>query len=96
MSRRLLTVLSKSAVMPPALVGKLRKIKEGDYYPEFPLRLMSKDMDLVMEAAQASGADLPTASPAQSILASNVPASGNLDFSATTSFVIGQGTSVEA
>jgi hypothetical protein len=34
---------------------------------------MSKDMDLVMDAARASGADLPAASVAQSVLASNVP-----------------------
>src|ERR1035437_8760692 len=52
----LLRVLSKTAVMPSALVGKLRKIKDADYSPEFPLRLMSKNMDLVMDAARTSGA----------------------------------------
>jgi 3-hydroxyisobutyrate dehydrogenase len=92
----LLNVLSKTAVMPPALVGKLKKIKEGDYSPEFPLRLMSKDMDLVMDAARASGADLPAASAAQSILASNVPANGSLDLSAIALSVIGQATRVKA
>jgi 3-hydroxyisobutyrate dehydrogenase len=86
----LLDVLSKTAVMPPALVGKLRKIKDGDYSPEFPLRLMSKDMDLVMDAARTSGADLPAASIAQSVLASNVSASGDLDLAAITPFVFGQ------
>lgn len=45
----LLDVLSKTAVIPPAFGGKLKKIKENDYSPEFPLRLMSKDMNLVME-----------------------------------------------
>jgi 3-hydroxyisobutyrate dehydrogenase-like beta-hydroxyacid dehydrogenase len=87
----LLHVLSKTAVMPPALVGKLQKIKDRDYSPEFPLRLMSKDMNLVMDAARASGADLPAASVAQSVLASNVPASGDLDLSAITPFVVGRG-----
>jgi 3-hydroxyisobutyrate dehydrogenase-like beta-hydroxyacid dehydrogenase len=48
----LLDVLSKTAVVAPAMAGKFRKIKDGDYSPEFPLRLMSKDMDLVMDAAK--------------------------------------------
>ena len=53
---------------------------------------MSKDMDLVMDAATASGADLPAASVAQSVLARNVPANGNLDLAAITPYVIGRGT----
>ncbi|MGA8742818.1 MAG: NAD(P)-dependent oxidoreductase [Terracidiphilus sp.] len=88
----LLDVLSKTAVVAPAMEGKFRKIKDGDYSPEFPLRLMSKDMDLVMNAARTSGADLPAASVAQAVLASNIPASGELDLAAITPFVIGQGT----
>ena len=91
----LLDVLSKTAVVAPAMMGKFRKIKDGDYSPEFPLRLMSKDMDLVMDAAKASGADLPAAAVAQSVLASNVPASGDLDLSAITPSVVAQGTKVE-
>jgi 3-hydroxyisobutyrate dehydrogenase-like beta-hydroxyacid dehydrogenase len=85
----LLDVLSKTTVIPPAFIGKLRKIRDGDYSPEFPLRLMSKDMDLVMQAARASGADLPAASVAQSVLASNLPSSGDLDLAAITPFVVG-------
>jgi 3-hydroxyisobutyrate dehydrogenase-like beta-hydroxyacid dehydrogenase len=91
----LLRVLSKTAVIAPAIIGKLQKIKTHDYSPEFPLRLMSKDMDLVMDAATASGADLPAASVAQTVLACNVPRSGNLDLSAITPYVIGRGTKVE-
>jgi 3-hydroxyisobutyrate dehydrogenase-like beta-hydroxyacid dehydrogenase len=84
----LLDVLSKTAVVAPAMAGKFRKIKDGDYSPEFPLRLMSKDMDLVIDAARASGADLPAASVAQSVLASIVYSRGNLDLSAITPYVI--------
>jgi 3-hydroxyisobutyrate dehydrogenase len=91
----LLDVLSKTAVVAPAMAGKFRKIKDLDYSPEFPLRLMSKDMDLVMDAARTTGAELPAASVAQSVLASNVSASGNLDLSAITSFVISLGSEVE-
>ena len=88
----LLDVLSKTAVIAPAMAGKFRKIKESDYSPEFPLRLMSKDMDLVMDSARKAGADLPAASAAQLVLASIVSANGDLDLSAITPFVIGQGT----
>jgi 3-hydroxyisobutyrate dehydrogenase-like beta-hydroxyacid dehydrogenase len=86
----LLDVLSKTAVVAPAFVGKFRKIKDGDYSPEFPLRLASKDLDLVMDAAKASGADLPAAAVAQSVFASNVAASGDLDLSAIAPFVLGR------
>jgi 3-hydroxyisobutyrate dehydrogenase-like beta-hydroxyacid dehydrogenase len=86
----LLDVLSKTAVIAPAMAGKIRKIKDNDYSPEFPLRLMSKDMNLVIDAARKSGADLPAASVAQSVLASHVPTSGDLDLAAITPFVIGQ------
>jgi 3-hydroxyisobutyrate dehydrogenase-like beta-hydroxyacid dehydrogenase len=77
------------------MAGKFRKIKDGDYSPEFPLRLMSKDMDLVMNAARASGADLPAASVAESVLASNVSANGDFDLSVITPFVVAQGTRAE-
>jgi 3-hydroxyisobutyrate dehydrogenase-like beta-hydroxyacid dehydrogenase len=70
-------------------VGKFQKIKNNDYSPEFPLRLMSKDMDLVMDAARASGANLPAAKVAQSVLAANLASSGNLDLSAITPAVVG-------
>jgi 3-hydroxyisobutyrate dehydrogenase-like beta-hydroxyacid dehydrogenase len=88
----MLDVLSRTAVIPPAFVGKFQKIKNGDYSPEFPLRLMSKDMDLVMNAARASGAVLAAATAAQSVLASNISANGDLDLAAITPFVIAQRT----
>jgi 3-hydroxyisobutyrate dehydrogenase-like beta-hydroxyacid dehydrogenase len=78
----LLDVLSKTTVIPPAFGGKLRKIKDNDYSAEFPLRLMSKDMDLVMEAAKTSNAALPAAKVAQTVLASNLSSNGDLDLSA--------------
>jgi 3-hydroxyisobutyrate dehydrogenase-like beta-hydroxyacid dehydrogenase len=87
----LLDVLSKTAVIPPAFIGKFQKIRNNDYSPEFPLRLMSKDMDLVMETAGSAGANLPAAGVAQSVLTSNLTSSGDLDLSAITPFVIGHG-----
>jgi len=85
----LFDVLSKTAVIPPAFLGKFRKIKTHEYSPEFPLRLMSKDMDLVMEAAIIAGASLPASGAAQSVLASNLASKGDLDLSAISPFVIG-------
>jgi 3-hydroxyisobutyrate dehydrogenase len=85
----LLDVLSKTTVIPPAFGGKIQKIKNNDYSPEFPLRLMSKDMNLVMEAAKTSGADLPAARVAQSVLATNLISNGELDLSAITPFMVG-------
>jgi 3-hydroxyisobutyrate dehydrogenase-like beta-hydroxyacid dehydrogenase len=52
---------------------------------------MSKDMDLVMETAEATGANLPAAKVAQSVLTANLPSKGNLDLAAITPFVAGQG-----
>ena len=83
----LLDVLSKTAVIPPALVGKFKKIESDDYSPQFPLRLMSKDMDLILETARGVGADLPAACVTKSILDANVEANGDLDLSAITPFV---------
>src|ERR1700723_270598 len=86
----LLDVLSRTTVIPPAFGGKIKKIKNNDYSPEFPLRLMSKDMDLVMDAAKTSGADLPAARVAQSVLASNLSSNGDRDLSAITPFIAGR------
>jgi 3-hydroxyisobutyrate dehydrogenase len=87
----LLDVLSKMTVIAPAFRGKIQKIKENDYSPEFPLRLMSKDMDLVIEAAKTSGADLPAARVTQSVLASSLPSNGDQDFSSiASSFIAGR------
>ena len=66
------------------------KIKNNDYSPEFPLRLMSKDMDLVMDAAKTLGAYLPAARVAQSVLASNLSSNGDRDLSAITPFIAGR------
>jgi 3-hydroxyisobutyrate dehydrogenase-like beta-hydroxyacid dehydrogenase len=78
----LFDVLSKTAVIPPALLGKLRKIEANDYSPQFPLRLMSKDMDLIMETARSIGANLPAGCAAKSVLDANLKANGDSDLSA--------------
>jgi 3-hydroxyisobutyrate dehydrogenase-like beta-hydroxyacid dehydrogenase len=49
-----LDILPKTAVIAPAMSGKFSKIKSEDYSPQFPLYLMSKDLDLVDGAARES------------------------------------------
>ena len=49
-------------------------------------------MDLAMSAARNSGAVLPAATAAQSVLTSNISRNGDLDLAAITPFVIGQTT----
>jgi 3-hydroxyisobutyrate dehydrogenase-like beta-hydroxyacid dehydrogenase len=56
---QLLTVLSKTAVVAPAHVGKLLRAVRNDYDPQFPLRLMNKDFRLILETASNLNLSLP-------------------------------------
>lgn len=56
---RLLDVLSETAVVAPAHLGKLERAMKGDYGPQFPLRLMNKDFGLILNLAAAVGAQMP-------------------------------------
>jgi len=83
----LLDVLPKTAVIAPALLGKIVKIKAGDYSPQFPLHLMSKDMNLVDSAAVKSGAVLPATASTKHIFEDALAGRGELDLSAVTTYV---------
>ena len=56
---RLLDVLSKTAVIAPAHAGKLVGAAIHDYSPQFPLRLMNKDFQLILEAAAEERISMP-------------------------------------
>lgn len=56
---RLLEVLSKTAVIAPAHLGKLARVAVNDYSPQFPLRLMNKDFDLILKAASKEHVSMP-------------------------------------
>jgi 3-hydroxyisobutyrate dehydrogenase-like beta-hydroxyacid dehydrogenase len=56
---RLLEVLSKTAVIAPAHVGKLARVAVNDYSPQFPLRLMNKDFNLILTAAAKEHVSMP-------------------------------------
>jgi 3-hydroxyisobutyrate dehydrogenase len=62
--QRLFDVLSKTAVIAPAHIGKLTKAKEYDYRPEFAIGLMNKDFRLILDTAAAVRAPMPTAAVA--------------------------------
>ena len=84
----LLDILPKTAVIAPAFLGKFRKIKEGDYSPQFPLHLMNKDMNLVHSAAKEAGAGVPAAEAASRIYENASAESGSLDLSAITPYLL--------
>jgi 3-hydroxyisobutyrate dehydrogenase len=56
---RLLEVLSKTAVIAPAHVGKLARVAINNYDPQFPLRLMNKDFQLILAAAAKEQLRMP-------------------------------------
>src|ERR1700684_2207930 len=58
---RLLSVLSETAVVAPAHVGKLERAMKRDYSPQFPLRLMNKDFALIFNLAASLGVRMPAA-----------------------------------
>jgi 3-hydroxyisobutyrate dehydrogenase len=79
---RLLDVLSQTAVVAPAHVGKLQKAMVGDYSPQFPLRLMNKDFGLILDLAAAVGAAMPATRVALEVNAAESAQGQEQDFSA--------------
>jgi 3-hydroxyisobutyrate dehydrogenase-like beta-hydroxyacid dehydrogenase len=56
---QLLSVLAKTAVVAAAHVGKLPRAARNDYSPQFPLRLMNKDLSIILETASTLNMALP-------------------------------------
>jgi 3-hydroxyisobutyrate dehydrogenase-like beta-hydroxyacid dehydrogenase len=79
---RLLGVLSETAVVAPAHVGKLEKAIKSDYSPQFPLRLMNKDFRLILSLAAAVGAEMPATRAAFEVNAAQSARGQEQDFSA--------------
>src|SRR5216684_2082688 len=79
---RLLEVLSQTAVVAPAHVGKLERAMKSDYSPQFPIRLMNKDFGLILDLAAAVGARMPAAGAAFEINARQSDEGAEQDFSA--------------
>jgi 3-hydroxyisobutyrate dehydrogenase len=79
---RLLDVLSQTAVVAPAHVGKLQRAMNSDYSPQFPIRLMNKDFGLIFNLAVAVGARMPATEVAFEINARQSDEGPEQDFSA--------------
>jgi 3-hydroxyisobutyrate dehydrogenase-like beta-hydroxyacid dehydrogenase len=79
---RLLEVLSKTAVIAPAHVGKLARVAINDYTPQFPLRLMNKDFQLILRAAAKAHIPLPATEAAFRVNSEELAQHDEDDFSA--------------
>lgn len=79
---RLLEVLSKTAVIAPAHLGKLARVATNDYSPQFPLRLMNKDFQLILEAAAQESVPMPVTEAAFRVNSDELAHSEEEDFSA--------------
>jgi 3-hydroxyisobutyrate dehydrogenase len=79
---RLLEVLSKTAVISPAHVGKLARVAVHDYSPQFPLRLMNKDFQLILEAAAEAHIPMPVTEAAFRVNSEELAHHDEGDFSA--------------
>ena len=80
--QRLLTVLSKTAVVAPAHIGKLAKVATNDYREQFPLRLMNKDFQLILDAAAQARVAMPVTEAAFSVNSDELAHHAEEDFSA--------------
>jgi len=79
---RLLDVLSKTAVIAPAHVGKLARAAINDYTPQFPLRLMNKDFQLILKAAAKAHIPMPATEAAFRVNSEELVHHDEEDFSA--------------
>ena len=79
---RLLEVLSKTAVIAPAHAGKLARAAVNDYSPQFPLRLMNKDFELILKAAAETHVSMPATEAAFYVNSEELSGSNEKDFSA--------------
>jgi 3-hydroxyisobutyrate dehydrogenase-like beta-hydroxyacid dehydrogenase len=78
----LFATLAKTAVVPPALTGKLPAAEKHDYTPQFPVRLMHKDFGLILAAAANLGLSMPATEAAAAVNAAEAASGREEDFSA--------------
>jgi len=78
----LLKVLSQTAVVAPAHLGKLARIERNDYSSQFPLRLMNKDFQLILKTAARENVPMPATEAASRVNADELLPGDEQDFSA--------------
>jgi 3-hydroxyisobutyrate dehydrogenase len=79
---RLLEVLSHTAVIAPAHLGKLSRADSGDYSAQFAIRLMNKDFRLILETAADAQVPMPATAAAFQMNVAELGESNEEDFSA--------------
>lgn len=79
---RLLDVLSQTAVVAPAHIGKLTRADGGDYSAQFAIRLMNKDFRLILDTAAAAQVPMPATSAAFQMNTAEFAEGNEEDFSA--------------
>jgi 3-hydroxyisobutyrate dehydrogenase len=79
---RLLEVLAQTAVIAPAHVGKLARAATNEYSPQFPLRLMNKDFQLILKAAAQEHISMPATEASFRVNSDELSRNGEEDFSA--------------
>jgi len=79
---RLLQVLSETAVVAPAHLGKLASATVNNYRPQFPLRLMNKDFELILTAAAKADVSMPATEAAFYVNSEELAVGEEKDFSA--------------
>jgi 3-hydroxyisobutyrate dehydrogenase-like beta-hydroxyacid dehydrogenase len=79
---RLLEVLSHTAVIAPAHVGKLSRADQGDYSAQFGMSLMNKDFRLILKTAADSKVPMPATAAAFQMNTAALAESNDEDFSA--------------
>ena len=78
----LFETLAKTAVIAPALSGKMASARQNDYAPQFPVRLMSKDFGLILASAAQFEISMPATERAAAVSAAEAAVGGEEDFSA--------------
>ena len=79
---KLLEVLSHTAVIAPAHLGKLSRADNLDYSPQFGIRLMNKDFRLILKTAAATQVPMPSTAAAFQMNIAEVANGNDEDFSA--------------
>lgn len=78
---RLLEALPEMPVVSAAHRGKIAQAALGNYHPQFPLRLMRKDLGLILGEAAQLGVPMPVATAAQREFSAESAGDGDEDFS---------------
>lgn len=88
----LFEALAGLAVVSPHHARKLRTAKEGDFAPQFPTRLMSKDLQLVLADAARHAVPMPATAVAAQLFALALRDHADDDYSAAIGVATGHVT----